>query len=105
VRQDKLAVASNRVRSGPAHLFVEWGNGTGELLWLRRADTVGGHLNNLVVCARNTDVAILNGLNRLTEPVSIDLLRAHAAKISNGTYEKQGDCGYNHHAEVLHDCN
>lgn len=102
-KQDQLEVALNRARSGPAHLFIEGRNWTREVLGLRRADAARSHLSNLIIGAGNADIAILDGLDSLAKPVTVDLLRAHTTEVSSNTNEKQGDCSCNHHSEVLHD--
>ena len=102
-RQDPLAVAWKRVRSGLAYLFIEGRNWTREVLGLRRADTIRSHLSNLIICAGDADIAILNSLDSLAKPVTVDLLGARSTEVSFNTNEKQGDCKCNRHSEILHD--
>lgn len=98
-KQNLSAVASSYPRSGLAHLLIQRCKRTREGLHLIFARTsLAVHAGNLPVRARRANIGVLNCLDRLAEPVAVQLLLwTHGAQISkdiaNGQQGRESDNG------------
>ena len=66
---------------GSTYLLIEWRNRTSEGLG-RKVTASSSHLRHLIVCTWSADIGVLNCLNRLAKPITINLLRTLGTKIS-----------------------
>lgn len=104
-REKVSAVESSCPRSRLAHLFVQRSKRTRERLHLMLTGTgLAIHIGDLPIRSRRTDIGVLNCLDRLAKPITVQLLlRAHGTEICNGIASKQHGCDRDNGSEGLHD--
>lgn len=84
------------------YLLIKGSNWAAERLGDRRAGTIRGHVNNVLVSSRRAYIAVGNGIDGLAQPITLNFNAALRAEVGTGKSKSCQEDGNNWQKFEIH---